>query len=188
MNELPITIGTKKIILSIIVGIMVIIIAILTSITFQFTLMASVVMSWLLTTAYALFAFFLINPVIKINPIQNLEKPVIQEVIKYVDRPVIKEIQIPIENKTIEVVEKIVIKEVPVEVEKIVYRTIEKAHRALNIPRYEFLGSTQTKTYHKRTCKFSKMLKRKYKLQSNSKSFFKRKHFKACKTCLKNKK
>jgi hypothetical protein len=144
-------------------------------------------MSWLLTTAFALFAFFLIDPVVKINPVRYVEKPVIQEVIQIVEKPTVREIQIPMENRVIEVVEKPVIQEVIRYVDRPVYTTIEKQTKRLNIPKFKFLGSTQTRTYHKRTCKFSKMLKKKFKLQSNSASFFKKKHYNACKTCLKNK-
>lgn len=181
-----ITNHTKTTLIAIIVAIMAIIIAILTSIAFQFNLVANLVMSWLITTAYAIFAFFLIDPVINVNPIRFIEKSVPQDVIQIIEKPVIKEIQIPMENKVIEVVEKEVIREVPVD--RIVYKTIQKKQRKLNIPKFDYIGSTQTMTYHKRNCKFSKMLKKKFKLQSNSKAFFKRKHFKACKTCLDNKK
>ena len=96
------------------------------------------------------------------------------------------------ENRTIEVVDRPVIqeviREVPVEIEKEVIRYIERKHKKLNFPHFEFIGSTQTKTYHRRTCKFSKMLKNKYKLHSNTKAMFKRKHYHACKACINNKK
>lgn len=193
MDTLPISKDTKKGIMAVIVGMMVIVIAILTSIIFQFSLVANLVMSWLLTTAYALFAFFLIDPKITLNPTRVVEKPVIREVLQIVEKPIVKEIQIPIENRIIEVVEKPVIvekevlREVPVEVEKRIVKYVERKHRKLNIPKYAYIGSTQTHTYHRRTCKFSKMLKNKYKLHSNTKALFKRKHYKACKTCIKKK-
>jgi hypothetical protein len=145
-------------------------------------------MSWILTTAYALFAFFMIDPRININPVQYVDRPVVERVIQVVEKPIIKEIQIPMENRIIEVIEKPVIQEVIKYVDRPVYRTIEKKTRKINIPKFNFIGSTQTKTYHKRTCKFSKMLKNKFKLHSNNASFFKKKHYKACKTCLKSKK
>jgi hypothetical protein len=174
---------TKKTVLAILVAMLVIIGALLISIILEFTTLQNVVMSWILTTAYALFAFFLIDPTIK--PIQYIEKPVVEEIIQIVEKPIIKEIQIPIENKVIEVVEKPVIKEVVRYIDRPVTKYIERSHKRLNIPKFKFIGSTQTKTFHKRTCKFSKMLKKKFKLHSNSKTFFRRKHFKACKTCMK---
>lgn len=194
MNEQPRTIRTKNMIIAVLVGMMTITLAILISIILEFGIVANLVMSWIFTTFYALFTFFLVDPIVRVNPvriierpvyhdiIKTVEKPVYRDVIKVVEKPVIKEIQIPMENKTIEVVEKEVIREVPVD--RIVYRTLEKPHVRLNIPKFKFIGSTQTKTYHKRTCKFSKMLKNKYKLHSNGKALFKRKHFKACKECI----
>jgi hypothetical protein len=180
MDNLLITNKTKQVLIAILVGIMVIIIAILTIIILNINLFVNILTFWLLTTFYSLFAFFLVDsPIMSINTEKIIEKPVYRNLIQVVEKPVIQEIQIPMENKVIEVVEK----EVPVE--RIIYRTIEKKPIRHNIPKYEFIGSTQTKTYHKRTCKFSKMLKRKYKLHSNNKLFFKRKDYKACKSCLK---
>ena len=180
MNELILTKQVKKIMVAVIVAVMVITLAVLMSIIFQFGIVGNLVMSWFFTTAYALFAFFLVDPIVKVNPIQYVEKPVIQEVIRIVERQV--PIQIPMESKTIEVVEKPVIQEVIRYIEKPVY--ISEPRTKLNIKKYNFIGSTETKTYHKRNCKFSKMLKKKYKLQNDSKSFFKRKHYKACKACI----
>jgi len=214
MSELPITKKTRNTIIAILVGIMVIIAAVLISITLKFGLVENLVMSWILTTLYALIAFFLIDPTVQITPVKVVERPVYQEVIEeiqipienrvvevvdrpiirpiqipienrvveVVDRPIIRPIQIPIENRVVEVVDRPVIKEVPVE--KIVYKTVEKEHKKLNIPKFKFIGSTQTKTYHKRSCKFGRMLKNKYKLHSNSQDLFIGKHYKACRTCI----
>jgi len=192
MEAQPITKQTKKIMLAIIAGMMTIVLAILISISFQFNLVQNLVMSWLLTTAFALFAFFLVDPTVKVNPVKYIDRPIVQQVLVPVEKEVVKEIQIPMENKIIEVVEKPVIKEVPVYIEKPVVRVIReivtKKAKKLNIPKFEFIGSTQTRTYHKRTCKFSRMLKKKYKLHSNTKAFFKKKHYHACEACVNKKK
>ena len=168
---------------AIIVGLMVIVSAVLMSIIFEFGIVGNLVMSWILTAAYAIFAFFLIEPVINVNPVRTIEKPVIQEVVRVIERP----IQIPMENRVIEVVDRPVIREVPVEVivKKNVIRYIERKHKKLNIPKFKFIGSTEAKTFHKRTCRFSKLIKKKYKTHSNAKAFFKKKHYHACKSCLK---
>lgn len=194
MDKLPITHRAKQVLIAVIVGIMVVIIAILAIIVLNVSLFMNILVFWFLSAFYALFAFFLVDtPVIKLNPERIVEKPIYRDVVRIVEKPIIKEvvkevevekpIQIPIENKTIEVVERPVYIETPVI--KRIY--IEKPRKKLNIPKYKFIGSTQTKTYHSRNCKFAKMLKRKYKLHSNSKAFFKRKHYKACKACMKNK-
>jgi hypothetical protein len=126
---------------------------------------------------------------VTVNPIRIVEKPIIHEVPVEVEKEVIKEIQVPIENRVIEVVEKPVIKEVFVEVpvEKKVTRYIERNHRSkkLNIPKFNFVGSSQAHRFHKRACRLGKLIKKKYKVHSNTKMFFKRKHFKACKACMK---
>ena len=171
----------KKALIASVVGLMVVTLALLLSVIFQFGLTANLVMSWILTTAYAIFAFFLIQPEVRINPIQYVEKPVIQEVERIVEKEV--PIQIPMENRVIEVVEKPVY--FPVEKIKIVKVRVNARHKKLNIPKFKYLGSKETKRYHKRTCKFSKLIKRNYKIHSNSKAMFKRKHFKACKACMK---
>ncbi len=221
METLPIDNRTRKTLIAVIVGMMAIVTAILISISLKLNIVQNLVMGWIITTFYALFSFFLIDPVVQMYPVREVEKKVYQDRIKIVEKPVIEEIQIPVENRTVEVIDREVIKEVekqvieeiqipvenrtvevidrpvaiqiPVEnrtvevIDRIVYRTKRKKKK-LNIPKFKFIGSTQTKTYHKRNCKFSKMLKNKYKLHSNSKAFFKKKHFKACKVCIKKKK
>jgi len=55
-------------------------------------------------------------------------------------------------------------------------------------PKLKYIGSIETKKYHKSNCRFSKLIKPQYKLESNEESFFKKKKFKPCKTCIKKKK
>ncbi len=55
-------------------------------------------------------------------------------------------------------------------------------------PKSKYLGSTETRKYHLSSCRFSKLIKTPYKLESNDESFFKKKKFKPCKTCIKTKK
>ncbi len=85
-------------------------------------------------------------------------------------------------------VEKIVEIERPVEILKIVERPVieyrEKPRKKLNIPKYEFNGSTETKTYHKRTCRFSKLIKKNHKVSNDSEAYFKRNKYVPCKMCI----
>ena len=69
-------------------------------------------------------------------------------------------------------------------VEKPVIEYVEKPRKKLNIPKYEFNGSTETKTYHKRTCRFSKLIKKNHKVSNDSASYFKRRGFVPCKMCI----
>jgi hypothetical protein len=74
-------------------------------------------------------------------------------------------------------------KEIIREVEKPVY--IEESKKKLVIPKYDYVASSQTQTYHKRTCRLSKLIKKKFKIQNNDASFFVKNKFKPCKICIK---
>ncbi len=138
----------------------------------------SLVMAWIFTTLYSIFAIIFTETKIKEVP-KFIEKPVFREIIKEVP------IQIPIENKTIEVIEKPVIQEVIKEV-RVPFKPINKtkSRRKLNIPKYKFVGSKETGTFHKKSCRFGKLIKNKNKINANTRSYFKNRKFKTCKVCL----
>lgn len=122
-----------------------------------------------------------------VNPYENkfqkpempLSRPLIREIKPPITRTIIKEVEKPVIQTIVKEVEKPVIKEV----EKKVF--IERPRKKLNIPKYDYIGSTKSKTYHKRSCRLSKLIKRKYKLSNNDLEFFKKQGYKACKICLK---
>lgn len=157
----------------VLVAMLTVLLAMLISITFKFEIIANLVMSWILTSFFSIFVILLVEPRI-IEQVQ-VDHPV------YVDRPieVIKEvpIQIPIENKTIEVVES-------TPIIRNVIKYVETPRRKLNIPKFKFIASSQARTFHSRNCRLGKLIKKKYKVHSNFKDFFKRKHFKGCKVCI----
>lgn len=160
---------------------MTIVLTLLISIIFGFNLVQNLVLGWIVTTLYAITAFLIVDPKI----VKEIEKPVLEIRQVPVEVPVYR----TIDNPIVQVVEK----EVPVvkEIIKPVIRTIEKKvyverkRKKLNITKYKFVGSSQEKRYHKRTCRLGKLIKKKFKVHSNSQSFFKKKHFKACKVCVK---
>lgn len=125
----------------------------------------------------ALYLFFIVvlfefnifhrTRVIEKQIVQEVERPIVQEVI--VDRPVVREV----------VVEKPVFHKVPE------YIYVEKPKVKLNIPKYDYIGSQDTMTYHRRSCRFSKLIKKKYKVMNNSPAYFVRNRFKPCKSCIK---
>jgi hypothetical protein len=86
-------------------------------------------------------------------------------------------------------IDKIIEIEKPIEVVRIVEKPIveyvERPRKKLNIPKYDFNASTETETYHKRTCRFSKLIKRKYKVSNDSEAYFKRRGYVPCKMCIK---
>lgn len=160
--------------------------ALIISLIADFNLTRNLVMGWILTTLYAVFVIMLYGTDIRREIIERkvyVDRPVEIEKIKEVIKEV--PIQIPVENKTIEVIEKPVfrdiVREVPVRFE------VEKPRKRLNIPKYNFVASKITRRYHKRNCRLGKLIKKKYKIHSNSKAFFKRKKYKACKMCIKRK-
>ena len=134
----------------------------------------------ILVFIYSIILFFLLEPAIlreiKTREVVTIEKPVIKEIPRYVVHTVEK----PIEKYVDRPVEKYVDRPVPV------YTGSPK--RKLNIPKYDYIGSSETKTYHTRYCRLGKLIKKKYKVHSNKISDFKRKKFKPCKVCVLKKK
>lgn len=180
MEKMIIQYDKHNIVIAVLVAMLVILFAIITNLIFNLNSIQGLTMGWILTTVYSLFAYFIMDNKI-INKVESeviIEKPVeiIREVIKEVPMP----IQIPIENRIIELVDRIVTKEVPVYIRE----PIKIKH--LNLPKYDYIASSETKRYHKRACRFGKLIKNKYKISKNNPLFFKKKHFKACKMCLKN--
>jgi len=171
-----------KAIVAIFAGVFTILAVLLASLGFNLEIVDNLVLSWIATTIYSVFLFFLFDNFQVIERVRVVEKPVIREIIKEIEKP----IQIPVENRTIQVVDRPIeiVREIPVIKRVIEYREKPKAKK-LNIPKYKFLGSTQTKRYHKRTCRLGKLIKKRFKLQSNSQKFFVKKRFKACKSCFK---
>ena len=164
-------------------GVMTFCLTLLVSILLNFNLIQNLVLSWVMTTVYAIIAFFLVEKQTIIN----------KEITRFVESPVYhalpsqveKEVEFQtIDNPIIHVIEKPVEKKVYVEVpvEKKVF--IEKPLKKLNISKYKFFGSDETMTYHKSSCRFRKLIKRKHQLTSNSEEFFKKRKFKKCKVCL----
>ena len=206
----------EKIAILLILAALVVSFVVLVNLVLRFNTVQTLVMSWILTTLYSLFAFIFIEParvnvskiverpvqVVKEVPVEKkvfIDRPVIKikevpvEKKIYVDRPVIKEvpIQIPMENIVYEVVEKQVPVEKKIYIDRPVYVDrkvyVEKPRKKLVIPKYKYVASTQTKRYHTRFCRLGKLVKKKFKIHNNSQNFFRKKHFKACKMCIKKK-
>ncbi len=81
--------------------------------------------------------------------------------------------------KTItQVIEKPIIKSI--EVEKPVYIETKKQEKK----ELKYVASSQTTTYHRSSCRLSKLIKDKYKLESDKSSDFTKENFNPCKVCL----
>jgi hypothetical protein len=127
------------------------------------------------------------QPIIRRNisqPVKFVNRPVQQRpktIIRYVETPVIKEVEKIVEKPIIKEVEKIVEKPVIKNVEKKIF--VERPKRPAP-PRFKYKASTESQTYHKTSCRLAKLIKQKYKLTSNNINYFKKKGYKPCKVCL----
>jgi hypothetical protein len=101
---------------------------------------------------------------------------IVHETIKEVEKPVARIVEVEVEKPVVKYRNKIV--------EKPVIKYREKKRKKLNIPKYDFLGSNDTMTYHKHGCRFSKLIKPKHKLSNNNEEFFKKAGFTKCKVCM----
>ena len=170
----------KNIAIVIVLAAMVVVGAVIISLMLEFSLVQNLIMSWVLTTFYSILGFVIVGDSIATTRDERLvyvDRPVTKEVIRVVDRPVevIRE----------KVVEKPVIQRVEVPVIRWLERKVYVKGKSLNIPKFNYIASSEAKTFHKVNCRFGKLIKRKYKLHGNELSWFKKKHFKACKVCLK---
>jgi len=133
---------------------------------FDPTILNRVILLAFFVIVYAIILFFLLEPRIvqEINQtkIKTIKNSTIKEV--FVETPV----------------------QVPYETEKRIYYTNTKESKKLNIPRYNYIGSTETGTYHKRSCRFSKLIKPKYKLLNNDLNYFIKNNYKPCKICIRH--
>lgn len=171
MEKMIIQSNTKNLGVITLVAILLVLSIIIISLAFNLSLVQNLTLSWISTTVYSLFAYFVIDNRLIRQTERIVERPV--EVIREVP------IQVPIENKTIEVVEKIVTRNVPVYVRE------ERSKIKLALSRDNYLASSETKRYHTKNCRFGKLIKNKYKIHNNNLAFFKEKHFMACKMCIK---
>ncbi|MEK6874013.1 MAG: hypothetical protein AABW91_04150 [Nanoarchaeota archaeon] len=123
-----------------------------------------------LIIVYTVVLFFLLEPKlvkeIKRTEVITLERPVTKEIIKEVPRDVVRTVERPVTQT----------------LTKTVY--VKTPRKKLNIPKFDYVASTQTKTYHSRNCRLGKLIKKKYKIHSNEQSYFKNKKYKACKVCI----
>jgi len=125
-----------------------------------------------------LFAFYVSGSSILLEP------QLVRQILKTITRTEQKEVIVerPVIRDVVREVEVPVREEVIREVEKKVY--VETPRVKLNIPHYEYLASSEAKTYHSRNCRLGKLIKRKYKISNNERGYFVRKGFVACKVCI----
>lgn len=132
---------------------------------FEMSLSDSILFGVVVLLVYAVMLFFLLEP--------GILREVRRKEIEYRDVP-----------GPVQEIVKEVVRNVPVE--RPVYFAEYKPK--LEIPKYAFVGSDETKTFHKRGCRFSRLIKNKYKVSGNSIAFFKARRFHECDACFPKKK
>ncbi|MBT4135931.1 hypothetical protein HOD75_01035 [archaeon] len=101
------------------------------------------------------------------------EPKTIRETIKTIVETIEKPIRVPF----VKTIEKPVIK--IKEVEKPIFIEPKKKKE------FNYVASTETKTYHENDCRFSKLIKKNYKLMDDEEVYFKRLKYTPCKSCIK---
>jgi hypothetical protein len=151
----------KNLGLVIVLGVFIIAVAILMFAFLNITTTYKLLIAWGLTMIYAIVLFFALEPrilrQIKETAVRTIFRPIEKRVV--IEKPVPAQ---PVEKKI---------------VEKPVY--IEKPKK----PTYDYIGSSQTKTYHKSKCKFSKLIKPEFKRESDNASYFQMRDYKRCRSC-----
>ncbi|MDO8459710.1 MAG: hypothetical protein Q7S74_01240 [Nanoarchaeota archaeon] len=164
---------TSNMSIALFLGVIIIFVFVITIIATAISLITAMALFALFALLYGIALTSLLEPLkireINHTTVRTIEKPIVKEV--FVDRPLIKEV----------VVEKPVYRDV-------VRNVYVSSKSPIKIPRYNYLVSLQTKRYHSRSCRLGKLIKRKYKISNNSKSYFIKKKFKACKVCIIKKK
>ncbi|VVB79065.1 Uncharacterised protein [uncultured archaeon] len=162
-----------KAILVVILGLFIICGGILASIYFSFDIVENLVMTCILVVVFGILASYIMgNQMVREVErefVREIEKPypVVQRYIQTIDNPIIKVVEKPY----------------PVirEIERKVFVT-EPRHK-LNIPHYKYVGSSETMTYHLRSCRISKSIKRSHLVSNNSRDYFRNHKYKACQLC-----
>lgn len=168
--------GEKKeegnMVIAVIVGILLFFIGLIITFGFGFNITQIIIFIFIIIAFYIIVLSFLFEKRwIKeiINTITRIEeKNVEKEVIKRIEKPVIYEIEKPVIRDVIKPVDRLVIMK----------------REKLNIPKYNYVASSQTKTYHKKTCRLGKLIKRKYAINHNDPRYFTRMGFSPCKVCI----
>lgn len=105
------------------------------------------------------------------TPIEIEPKIIEKTVFRNVEKPVIRYIKQPQKNEKEQPQKK--------EIQKVALVEVEK--RKESKPKY--VGSINNEKYHLRTCKFSKLIKKKYLIEEDDKKFFELRGYQPCKNC-----
>ena len=144
---------------AVIVAILLVVMGLLFIFGFEFTSSQLIFFLALIVAFYIIVLSFLFEPKKVVEVIKRMVRTETVERHRIIEKPVIRTIERPVE--------------------------IEKPVKKPEKPKFKYIGSTQTKTYHKSSCRLGRLIKDKYKLESNDVDFFIKKKFKPGKACFK---
>jgi hypothetical protein len=180
----------KNLPIALLVGFVFIVIFVLLMFFFNPVISTALIIALSFIVVYSIVLFFLLEPRLlrQVNQKEihrhTIDRPIPVEVVRTIERPVevIKEVpyqvNVPVDREVVREVPGI--KEVPRT--KTVY--IARPNKKIKIPHYDYIGSNIAKTYHKSSCRFGKLIKRKYKVSNNDLNFFKKKGYSPCEVCI----
>jgi hypothetical protein len=101
-----------------------------------------------------------VQPIVR-TIVRTVEGPtVVKRVVRTVKKPVIRKVQVPI------------FLEKPKQIKTPVHKET-----------YDYVGSSLAQVYHKKSCRFSKLIKHKYQIKENDKKYFQLRGYKRCEYC-----
>ncbi|MDP2925641.1 MAG: hypothetical protein Q8N99_04675 [Nanoarchaeota archaeon] len=156
----------SNVFIAVIIGIVIVFAFFLILYIFNINILYRVMLACFFIVVYAIVLFFLLEP--------SLLREVSHITIQKVNNPLVREVII---EKPVQVVH---------EVEKRIYYT-NMPKKKLNIPKYDYIGSSLTKIYHKKSCRLGKSIKKKYKVQNSDVNFYIKNDYNPCKFCIEHK-
>ena len=184
--------NSRNVIISFVIGFMFIIGYLLAIALIEMSIETALIILLVVIIVYAIILFFLLEPRIvrevqkKQIEYRTIEKPVVhvveKPVIKEIEKPIIKEIEKPV----VKYIERPVLRTRTRTIEKprTVYRNVYLTRKGkTNKVHYDYVGSSETKTYHTNTCRIGRSIKKKYKEFGHNRSDFTKQHYHPCKLC-----
>lgn len=155
------------VIFAVIMGICIIAAILVILVLYPMTLSNAILMIALFIAFYSLFLFFLIEPQLlrrssELPPTLPPQKEIVREIIH--DRPV-------------------VVHDRPI-VHEIRRTFLSSPRSTLTIPRHEYFASTETKVVHHQSCRFRKLIKRKFQKSGDTLAPFLKQGYARCPMCL----
>ena len=166
------------------IGVVVVILVVLSIAFFNLSVTQSLIVAAVLLIIYAGFLFFLLEPEV----IREIETREVRPVIQIVEKPVIRIVEKPV-IKRVEVIKEV---EKPIYIERPVEKVVEKPlEKKAPVPVKKpeekvpaYVGSVSARRYHNGTCRFSKLIKKKYKIVKDSPTYFIKEEFIPCEICI----